>query len=511
MTTTLNFPQFRFGKTELDKLYSQGKIGPSRYMALRGDGFRTNPSQQSELAQRLMSSVQPFSGAMAANRNAANMMPMQQPQQPMAQPMAQGQGPSFQFQDLNRAFQLDPRNTLSNALLQQGMRGGPVRTPLEGIGRLSQSLVGAMLQKRALDRLEGQETTRQQNLQTALQNLNLENNPALAALAQIDPLSALTAGVAQESALQQIGAKADLGRTTQLTTATANALGLDTSQGQIYQQDARGALSLVQQGQKPKPLGTTFKALGGQEVLRLYNLGDNRTAAETQQMNYINEQLKIPRVYTTTDQNNNTVQVKDPGFDALAFLEGRQTGQTSDGSQQQDGQTATVDQAQQQDGSQILGTKVQKLTEQEASYVSDYASAAADIQTVIDIMFNGDLYNGEFDKVTSVAAGSEVGQALAGSEAQRLNNALMNLIDLRLRKRTGATANESEIANYSNQVFPGLTTREETMRDRVARLIREINSGFDAFKKGRDLGDVKTLALPKKAKASQNNSMTVEF
>ena len=49
------------------------------------------------------------------------------------------------------------------------------------------------------------------------------------------------------------------------------------------------------------------------------------------------------------------------------------------------------------------------------------------------------------------------------------------------------------------------------MRDRVARLVREINSGFDAFSKGRDLGDVKTLVLPEKAKASQNDSMTVEF
>ena len=96
------------------------------------------------------------------NSPSANIQPLAQP---MAQPMAQGQGPSFRFQDLNKAFQLDPRNTLSNALLQQGMRGGPVRTPLEGIGRLSQSLVGAMLQKRALDRLEGQETTRQSNLQ----------------------------------------------------------------------------------------------------------------------------------------------------------------------------------------------------------------------------------------------------------------------------------------------------------------------------------------------------------
>jgi hypothetical protein len=63
--------------------------------------------------------------------------------------------------------------------------------------------------------------------------------------------------------------------------------------------------------------------------------------------------------------------------------------------------------------------------------------------------------------------------------------------------------------NYSNQVFPGLTTREETMRDRVARLVREINSGFDAFSKGRDLGDVKTLVLPEKAKAPQNNSINI--
>ena len=139
MTTGLTFGQRRIPLPQLDQL---------------------------NLGQALMQQVQPFSGQIAANRNAANMMPMQQPQQPMAQPMAQGQGPSFQFQDLNRAFQLDPRNTLSNALLQQGMRGGPVRTPLEGIGRLSQSLVGAMLQRRALDRLEGQETTRQENLQT---------------------------------------------------------------------------------------------------------------------------------------------------------------------------------------------------------------------------------------------------------------------------------------------------------------------------------------------------------
>ena len=233
---------------------------------------------QLNLGQALMQQVQPFSGAMAANRNAANMMPMQQPQQQMAQPMAQGQGPSFRFQDLNRAFQLDPRNTLSNALLQQGMRGGPVRTPLEGIGRLSQSLVGAMLQKRALDRLEGQETTRQENLQTNRASIlgNITNPELRNTISALLPAQATEASNAQlanvilGSALaptQEIQPITDVpGMTgakvvstgpfgdqsissvnlaalpkaqetfTQLSTEQANALNLPTDKGQVYQQ-----------------------------------------------------------------------------------------------------------------------------------------------------------------------------------------------------------------------------------------------------------------------------------
>ncbi len=473
-------------------------------------GQRRTPIQQLNLGQALMQQVQPFSGAMAANRNAANIISMQQPQQQMAQPMAQGQGPSFQFQDLNRAFQLDPRNTLANTLMQQGMRGGPVRTPLEGIGRLSQSLVAAMLQKRGLDRLEGQETTRQQNLQTALQNLNVQDNPALAALAQFDPQAALTAGVNLQLTQQPESQK-----TINLSKEMANALNLDTSQGQVYQQKANGDLVLVNQGQRPKPLGTTFQALGGQEVLRLYNLGDNRTELQTQKMYYINEQLKTPRVYTTVDKNNNTVQVKDPGFDALKFLTSGQTGQTTtattDGSQQQDGQTATVDQTQEQDGPEILGTKKAKLTSAEATFVGNTASAVRDIETVIDIMFDGDLYNGQYNKLVSVAATSGAGQALSG-DAQILRAALDNLIDLTLRKRTGATANAEEIAAYRQMLFPRVTTRGDTMRDKILRLVTDYNTNIDVFSQGRSpdaLKGLKKIELPKKAEASE--TMEVEF
>ena len=117
---------------------------------MRQQFLNLSQPQQQAVLNRLPNSLSAAMLRMSAPT--INAQPLAQPmQQPMAQPMAQGQGPSFQFQDLNRAFQLDPRNTLSNALLQQGMRGGPVRTPLEGIGRLSQSLGGAMLQKRSLD------------------------------------------------------------------------------------------------------------------------------------------------------------------------------------------------------------------------------------------------------------------------------------------------------------------------------------------------------------------------
>jgi hypothetical protein len=147
-------------------------------------GLRTNtgPAQRSGMAN-LLTAIQ---NANQMNP-VVNIQPLAQPMQQPQQQMAQGQGPSFQFQDLNRAFQLDPRNTLANTLMQQGARGTPIRTPLEGIGRLSQSLVGAMLQKRALDRLEGQETAKQeqqtQNLQNLIGQFSPEMQPSIAALA----------------------------------------------------------------------------------------------------------------------------------------------------------------------------------------------------------------------------------------------------------------------------------------------------------------------------------------
>ena len=65
--------------------------------------------------------------------------------------MQPGRRPSMQFQQLNPAFQSDPRRILGQTLMGQGTSTAPVRTPLEGLGRLSSALVGAYLQRKAGD------------------------------------------------------------------------------------------------------------------------------------------------------------------------------------------------------------------------------------------------------------------------------------------------------------------------------------------------------------------------
>ena len=144
-----------------------------------GQKYRNNPLLQSQLAGLLQGQM--------AQQPAANIQPLANTGAAQAQPVAAGSGPTFRFADLTKAYQTDPRNVLSSQLMQQGMRGGPVSSPLQGIGRLSQSLVGAMLQKKALDRLEGQETTRQeqqaQNLQNLIKQFSPEMQPSIAALA----------------------------------------------------------------------------------------------------------------------------------------------------------------------------------------------------------------------------------------------------------------------------------------------------------------------------------------
>ena len=92
--------------------------------------------------------------------------------------------PSFRFKALNPAFQSDPRRILGQQLQQQGLSSAPVQTPLQGLGRLSSALVGAYLQKGAIDRQVAREDERTQQI---MGMLPANATPQMRAFAQTNP------------------------------------------------------------------------------------------------------------------------------------------------------------------------------------------------------------------------------------------------------------------------------------------------------------------------------------
>ena len=107
--------------------------------------------------------------------------------------------PSFRYKALNPAYQSDPRRILGQQLMQQGSSSAPVATPLQGLGRLSSALVGAYLQKGAIDRQVARESEYEDKLTSALSGLNLSSTPILANFAQQFPEQALPIALSTEA------------------------------------------------------------------------------------------------------------------------------------------------------------------------------------------------------------------------------------------------------------------------------------------------------------------------
>jgi hypothetical protein len=92
--------------------------------------------------------------------------------------------PSFRYKQLNPAYQSDPRRILGQSLMTQGSSFAPVQTPLQGLGRLSSALVGAYLQKGAMDR----QVTREDERTKQIMGMIPENaSPEMRAYAQSNP------------------------------------------------------------------------------------------------------------------------------------------------------------------------------------------------------------------------------------------------------------------------------------------------------------------------------------
>ena len=111
--------------------------------------------------------------------------------------------PSMQYQQLNQAFQSDPRRILGQTLMGQGASSAPVRTPLQGLGRLSSALVGAYLQRKAGDAQVERESEYSNQLATALTGLGDNIPSAITALGQVpgNELGALNAAATYQATL----------------------------------------------------------------------------------------------------------------------------------------------------------------------------------------------------------------------------------------------------------------------------------------------------------------------
>ena len=388
--------------------------------------------------------------------------------------------PSFRFKALNPAFQSDPRRILGQQLQQQGLSSAPVRTPLQGLGRLSSALIGAYLQKGAIDRQVAREDQYQNQLANALSGIDMSSTPILSGLSNVAPEVALP-----------LAANMEITKATQKPTETFTTLsneqavsaGLPVDRGQVYQ---IGSVS-----KQIKPIGSTTGASMGASVAQLnraIELTNKETLSgpESQELRGLKALLqKDTRINTINPTTGNTESIVLPGIDIENILTGVET-QTKD-----------------DDKPNI--TKQAKLNKTEAAYVSDLASATNDIKTVIDIAFNGDLQNGDYNQTVSVASGTSIGRASSG-DAQRLFRALDNLSDLRLRKRTGATANPFEVTQYRDAVIPGITTRADTFRSNIERLITELASQVNSFKQGRNIQGLPQINLNDYLKKSEQKT-----
>jgi len=140
--------------------------------------------------------------------------------------MQPGQRPSMQFQQLNQAYQSDPRRILGQALQQQGASSAPVRTPLQGLGRLSSALVGAYLQRKAGDAQTARETEMTNQIMGML-GPNVAPNVRAAVAA--NPAAAQTALLAAQFAPTTSSELVNLGEFTGVQTTQTNPLTQQTS------------------------------------------------------------------------------------------------------------------------------------------------------------------------------------------------------------------------------------------------------------------------------------------
>jgi len=399
--------------------------------------------------------------------------------------------PSFRYKALNPAFQSDPRRILGQQLMQQGSSSAPVATPLQGLGRLSSALVGAYLQKGAVDRQIAREGEYQDQLSNALSGMNLPANSPIKALFPFAPETALGAAINRDTNLEIAKAKAPATFSTPTAEEISAAGGNPDATGFYQKNNKTNKLEFTRIDNIPK---SGFPSLVN-ELIRIDKiLPKDRTRADDLMFKFYSAQLSRDREVPIMDEKTgNTVLRKIPGINVKSILSG---------------EVANAEEKVSEDKKNENVVKFAKLNQTESKFVGQLKSAQGELDQLLKIFFkDGDLENGEIN--TSVIASLNIpGASLFSEEAQIANNILMNLSDLRLRDKTGATANPGEVKLYYGLVQPNITDKAGLVRQKIRRLVNELNNNIQIFSQGRKIKDLKELSINTKENTSEEE---VEF
>jgi hypothetical protein len=231
--------------------------------------------------------------------------------------------PTFQFQRLNPAFQSDPRRILGQQLMGQGASSAPVRTPLQGLGRLSSALVGAYLQRNAL---EGQAQREAQATEALMGALPENVSPQIRAMVQAAPGTfepALMSALLQPTTTSRLVDQGDMAfvqntTTTPLTGAQSTTIsspvqrraapetfspltdqqakeaGLDTSRGQKYQRSNRSNKITQIGGTAPTTnINVDMAKESGKGLLKKFDTLEEAATASTTALSRVDQMLGL--------------------------------------------------------------------------------------------------------------------------------------------------------------------------------------------------------------------------
>jgi hypothetical protein len=407
----------------------------------------------------------------------------------------------MQYQQLNQAFQSDPRRILGQTLMGQGASSAPVRTPLQGLGRLSSALIGAYLQRRAGDAQVERESEYSNQLANALTGLGDNIPSAITTLGRVPGMEipALTAAANYQTT---VAGRTPKNTRRDMTPDEVKATGRDPSLG-VYQIDTLGAIFPPSGSQVSGDISNRFDQIN--EVIRLSQT-DNLTQQEQMRLDLFTKDLARPRPVVVPDGAGGTVTVMQPGLDVSSITGGQTV--TGDAALQGDptaGTTGGADVAGIPGGT-VVAQKPAQLSSTESKFVANLSSAKVDLNAVLNKLFPDGL-GGDVNRSLVVGLNTPAAGAFSG-DIQIIKNALNNLADLTTRDRSGATAPPEERQFFFNQILPAATDTAETVRFKLKRLVDNFNTNVDAFGAGRNIPGLIKLEF---AMTSDDDPGDIEF